>query len=280
MDENNPTNSNVNQTSKNLESGNRVIRPSSASIEAIKEAKARHLISQQKSLAAVQEATPTEKQQPLSQVSNSLYPEPTKNIGIADVVPASPNVPSLNTENDQNLPNTGNVVLFVKVVSAAIVLINMINLINWFSLNHSSAFSIFNLVDILVILALAIGIFFLKELARIIYVCLAVISIILSCIGIYNVYSGTRHVANAQSLSASQTIRLDQAVIKDTNRNTSLSPEQKESLDQRMQNQINSLSGNPVEDKAKQYLTDGLLIFVAIFPLLFFTRPKVKAVFK
>ncbi len=281
MDENSPANSNVNQTSKNLESGDRVIQPSSESIKAINEAKAQDLASQQKPLTTAQEAIAIG-QQNLSQVSNSIYPDPTKNTGIPDS-PSAPMTPSqslLDTESDQKVPDNGKIVLIIKAVCGLIIIVNIINLINWFSLNHSSIFSVFNLIDILVILSLAIGIFLLKEIARIIYVFLAIISIIFSCIGIYNVYSSTRHVTNAQNLSSSQTLRLDQALIKDTNRNTRLSSQQKEATDQRLQNQINSLSGNPIEDKAKQYLTDGLLIFVAVFPLLFFTRPKVKAVFK
>jgi hypothetical protein len=168
----------------------------------------------------------------------------------------------------------------VRVVAAVIILTNAINAYNWFLELRAGYTSWINIIEIGVLLGLGVGIFLLNEAARAAYVLLSAIVLALTGIGLVMFLSHINHVytssaiANA-SLSKSE---LEKSIVNAQN-NKTLTPTQRQEIIQTLQKQINNAPSSSGALKIKQYLSDGLLIVMAIFPLVFFTRPAIKEVF-
>src|SRR5262249_27697805 len=126
-----------------------------------------------------------------------------------------------------------------------------------------------------------IGIFMLKEAARATYVFLSAIMLVISVVGIVNLYTSTHRAGTTQATYQGPTIAQTRTALEKSlhTYNNSLTPHHNEQIHRNIQRELNALSGTPTELKIKQYLSEGLILFVAIVPLVIFTRPSIKEVF-
>ncbi len=259
----------------------KVIQPSASFVEELRTSPQAPVQSQPAPQNAPQPTSPTstQPQRPAASVS-SVYPDPTHDAGI----PAPTAPPTASADEPQaTSAKSPTKVLVVRVVAAVVILVNAINAYDVFlswrgGYKHIDWLST---LEILATLSLAIGIFMLKEAARAAYVFLSAAILLVSVIGIVNLYTSTHKTVNTQaSVQGPTTAQTRAALEKGLNTyNNSLTPQQNEQIHEAQQRGLDAISGSPTELKVKQYLSEGLLIFVAVFPLIIYTRPSIKVVF-
>ncbi len=212
-------------------------------------------------------------------LTSSIYPDATQGIGMP--APAPTQSPSSQTTHAED-PKRAKKILAVRVVAAILILFNGLNAYDVLVSLHNGfkGYGLLSIIMVFVMLGLAIGIFMLKEIARAIYIFIAAVSLIIGIIGFVNFYTSTHkaRVSNAYSHPFTKT-QLENS-LHAAQTSPSFTPKVRQEEVAALQRQINNLSKNPIEQKAKQYFSYGLLIFVAIFPLVFLTRPTIKEVFE
>jgi disulfide bond formation protein DsbB len=124
-------------------------------------------------------------------------------------------------------------------------------------------------VDVLV----GVGIIFRKEMARIVYIVLAIIGFILSLYGTTIYFKDLHAVSNSES----QAITSTQNEITNYQNNTSIPSAQRQQV-------VSELQQDLAHEKKEQKPVFGLLnlipdYFIALVPLIFLTRPSVKEQF-
>jgi hypothetical protein len=259
----------------------RILQPSVSSVEAIQAAQAEANQATTPAPRTVPDQT-LSTPQPLSQTPHptlsSIYPEATKGVGIPPPLAPTPVTPS--TEPSPVDRNIMTRIILIRLVAGAILLINAVNAYNWFIERGGGYTSWINIIEIIVMLVLAVRIFKLSEAARAGYVLIAEILVVLTLAGFLLFYARNHNnpvlTHGISSLTKSQ---LQQGIIGDEH-NPYLSPKQKQQLISILQNQLNKETGSTVDIKAKQYLSDVLLLVTTLGPIIFFTRPSIKSVFK
>lgn len=169
----------------------------------------------------------------------------------------------------------------IRVVSSVLIVLSLINLYNWYLQQHAGYTNVVTLAEIGVTLGLLIGIAMLKEIARVIYVFIAGVLLLISVISIVQLYA-QKTTTTQSDLSTPTTAELRTSLerslaISKTNKNPT--PAQK-AAQQSVQQELDSLSSSSVvTSKTKRYITEVLLVVVAVGPLVFLTRPSIKEAF-
>jgi hypothetical protein len=251
-----------------------IIQPSARSIADI-QASQEESSSQQPPLQA-----PISSPDPLSppprSLASSIYPEATKGIGVSPLV-QDPVVPS--TEASPVDRDVTGKTLIIRLVAALIVFINLFNSYNWLAERHAGYTSWLTIIEIIVIVYLAVRIFRLSESARSAYVFIAGFLFTLSCVAILSFIVSNRGHAVPDSIPKSphELTELKDNLVA-TENNPRLTPLQKKGLENAIQTELNEQS-DPVGYRSKEYLSEALVILVTAGPIIFFTRPSIKAVF-
>lgn len=226
-------------------------------------------------------STPAPNAQPPAQqppsAPQSIYPEPTAGIG----APPSSSAPAA-PQNDQtptHQSSSGKVVA-IRALATLLILVNVINAYDWYLEQRAGYTSWTSLIGIILGLVLAVGIFKLNEAARFAYVLISVFMLALAGVGLILFYSSTHRVLTVQTHSSTELRSELEKALDNARKNPTLSPAQKKKAEQQTQKEIDNLSGSPTDLKVKQYISEGLLVLVAIGPLIFLTRSSIKAEFK
>ncbi len=228
------------------------------------------------------QASPVNTTQPLQPKPSpsSVYPDATQGVGTPAPVPTQPAPAEAAQAAD---PKRAKKILAVRVVAAILILFNGVNAYDvlWSIHNGFKGYGLISILEVVVMLGLAIGIFMFKEIARVTYVFIAAIVLVVSVISIVSLYRTNHSEAFTQSYSQTPLTKAQlESRLQKAEANTTLPPSAKQANIAQVQSMINNLSApKQVEQKAKQYFSEGLLVFVAIFPLVFFTRPSIKEVF-
>lgn len=220
-------------------------------------------------------------QQPVA--TQSIYPEPTAGVGVAasPVPVASPMTPAAVTPSANNVGRT----LTVRVVAGVLILLNLINAYNWYLEHQAGYTSIVNLVEICATIGLLVGIAMLKEIARSIYVFVSALLLVISTIGIIQLYAHKQIAtpSNTPSPGTAQLRTMYENSLAIAERNPNPTPAQKEAEQQTQRDldnlNVSSSSSSDTSLKVKQYLSEGLIVVVAVAPLIILTRPSIKSVF-
>ena len=214
--------------------------------------------------------------------TDPIYPEPTKGVGGVSAEPSTP-APVAPPVVAAPLRDSG--ALIVRATALLIIAINLQPLYSLFANAQSGHISAINAIEVVGVIILAIGIFLLRELARFIYVVFAVILLVVSSVSLTKLYidhsqtTNTASSANSQLPSNSQLIASDEATIRNSAKNTSLTPQERQRIDSAAQSQINRLKAPAVVRDTEDYISDYALIFTAIVPLIILTRPSIKTEF-
>lgn len=204
--------------------------------------------------------------------AGSIYPDPANYT--QPVMPAS--IPAQQVQ--QREPKHRTKAVAIRIVAGLIVLLNVLNAYNWYHDFSNGYANWVNISEIVVIIILAIGIFALNEAARVAYVFLSAIVLVLSCIGLFTYFTSMRSAPSTSNVKPLTKAQLEYS-LQVAESNTSLPANARQEDILQLQRQIADLSANPFEQKAKQYISDGLLIITAAGPLLFLTRPSIKETF-
>jgi len=219
----------------------------------------------------------TQAQRPAA-TANSIYPEPTVDIGI----PAA--ISSAAPENEQAAVNNAGKakVIAVRAVAALLVISNVINAHNWYIEQRAGYTSWISIIGIGIGFVLAVGIFLLNEVSRSIYVILSTLMLVLTGFSLLMFYISISHSSSAISNATYTYSKSDlQKSIDNARKNPTLTPAQKQEIINTLQNQMNTAPSTPGSSSfnVQQYFSSGLLLVTSLFPLVFFTRPAIKQVF-
>jgi hypothetical protein len=200
-----------------------------------------------------QSSLSTNTQQLQSTVTHSsIYPEATQGMGILSPTPL---VTNASDELEAARVKSKFKTLVVRVIAASIILVSGTNSYYWYVAHGAGYSNWISMIEIVVMLGLAIGIFLLNEVARSIYVVVSAAMLILSVINIISFYSISSHSYSA----ISNTQALPKSLLE---KNLIAIPSSSDAL------------------ITKPYFSEGLNLIVSIIPLIFLTRPAVKAIFK
>ncbi len=171
-------------------------------------------------------------------------------------------------------------IISVRIVAGLIIVVNAANAYDLYAVHKAGYTSWLSIIEVSASLLLAIGIFMLSETARSLYVLFAGIMVVLSIVGLLMFIPWENKLDAARAAAPKQTkAQLEQNITAVEN-SRYLSPDVKQRSVQAYQRQIDNLSGSSViSPRTKQYLSEGLLFAIALFPLFFFTRPSIKEVF-
>lgn len=287
MQENDPQSTNIQDyVTQAKVPGEKVIQPSTALIEEMKAAQATpspepaQLPTNPAGLQNPIQVSQTLNTYPAPQASvlptspSSVYPEVTKGIGVETPAPIPQDEPVPGPKLAQGATTK---TIAVKIVAGLLVLINLINAYNWLLSIHASVSSWIDILEIAVGLVLTIGIFSLKESARSLYVTLSAILLVFACIGFITFFVSTYHNAAytelSQSLSEAQ--HDNNLKVYEGNKSLPVSTQTKQAMIRQLQDEISFASAS----RTRQYVSTALLIVTSVGPLIFFTRPSIKAVF-
>ncbi|HWB39260.1 MAG TPA: hypothetical protein VG604_03405 [Candidatus Saccharimonadales bacterium] len=174
---------------------------------------------------------------------------------------------------------TSPVIIVIIVVGALIAIPAFISLIGNSSLitygfGGKALLKAFDVLDIL----LGIGIILRKQIARIIYVVLALISLALSIYGLIHYASVIHKAYSAVNSLAAQAIADDEKTITETQNNKYLTDSEKQTIIQEAQDNMDTAKKIKGEVKADYAKFAGIYV-ISLIPLVVLTRPKVKAQF-
>jgi len=216
-------------------------------------------------------------------VASSIYPEATRGIGVSNY-----QVPKPDTEHAEEKINnikTKLIVILVTVLgvyTAVSALLGLFGGLTAISFGFAKTGGELTAIDV-IYLIIGAGILFRRDTARLAYVFLAIIGLVLSIYGTHQVFTVTRYdntynksvIANdQQQITNLQNLQNNNEL----NPGTHLTKTQK----QQMIHQLQKVLAQNKKDQNQTYkLYTGLIqgYLLAIIPLVFLTRPKVKAVF-
>lgn len=290
MQENDPQSTNIQDyVTQAKVPGEKVIQPSAALIEEMKAAQAApspESASLPTNPAGLQ--NPVQVSQPLNTSSapqasviptspSSVYPEVTKGIGAETPAPIPQDEP---IPGPKLVQGAGSKEIAVKIVAGLLILINLINAYNWLVSVHAGFYSWVDIIEIVVGLLLAIGIFSLKESARSIYVILSAILLVFAYIGLVNFYASTPYRDAVYRYQSQPQIKSQlERSLSAAEHNTSYDAKTKQAVIRQLQSEIKLASTSQTELQIKEYVATALLIITSVGPLVFFTRPSIKAIF-
>jgi hypothetical protein len=261
----------------------RVLQPSASSVADIQAAQtAANQAAANGATPPQTNPTPQPMNQPRAPMSPaSIYPEATKGIGIPPLpVNQEPVTPS--TEQSPVDLQIKRKILLVRLVAGVMLFINAVNAYDWFLERRGGYTNWVGIIEIIIMLALAAYIFKLSEVARATYVFIATLLIVLTCVSTILFYvlnhgkTFSEVVQGGQSLTKSE---LKEGIV-NAEHDPRLTPTQKQQSIKILQNELNAESGSTVDIKAKEYFSDALLLITTVGPIIFFTRPSIKAVFE
>ncbi|HUC88395.1 MAG TPA: hypothetical protein VMR95_04620 [Candidatus Binatia bacterium] len=230
------------------------------------------------------EAAPTNTSNIPRPAISSIYPEPTAGFGISNSQAAA--LPGQKPSVDSKSMDKSKVIIILITIlgiyiagSALIGLIGGVRLLS-FGIARSTG-GILTAIDI-VYLIIGAGIIFRRELARIVYIVIAVIGLVLSSIGLYSYFHSVSNASSLQQQSRQLIIASTNKEIANYQSNTSIPANQKAQIIQEIKNTENGELKTPdyptvIVEKTIGPLIEGYAI--AIIPLIFLTRPTVKEEF-
>ena len=222
--------------------------------------------------------TPTTLAKPRPNPS-AIYPDATRN-------PTDIPMPSSLSDNDETLAissedtrKTKGITMIVMAFGAFIVVTCAINVLTWLRLAHAStgvsSVGILGLILAGGELCIGLGIIMRREVARAIYVVLAAISLVFSLYGTYNYFTAAHSLAQTEQAALAST----QHTIASYQDNPTLTATQKARIIQPLQEAAKR--DQQLLDQNKNALLPLIIAYIiAIAPLVFLTRPSVKAVFE
>ncbi len=228
--------------------------------------------------AAANNTSTTTDQSPVPEPSNSIYPVPSKGIGNSLASPAQTTI-----ANDSPAQPSQKKTIIAKLIVAFGILITLIALSGLIVGVRSASVDMTVDSDLVIAsyilyLLLGIGIIFKKEIARQIYIILAVLGLLLTIYTTYNYFSVGRHVSNGYA----NQVAGDKQAISNYQHNSLMSSSQKQSVIQGLRNQLSQdekyqQTFNNTYNKAQNHLVFILIgdYALAILPLIFLTRPSV-----
>jgi len=211
---------------------------------------------------------------------SSIYPEPTKGLGVAapEPTPSAPvSTPTIDTSSRARK------VLAVRVFASLTIAVELYPMYYLISNAIQGQVNVVYAIEILTVLALAIGVFMLKELARFAYVLVAVILLVVPTVDLVKLYrnhpktTSSSNTAGSQLPSNSQIIAMDEATLRKPD--PSLTPQERQISDQGIESQIKRLETPAVVQDTEKYISDYSLVVTALLPLVFLTLRPVKEVF-
>ncbi len=169
----------------------KTINPSIASIQSITESrKEQHQAPVVKPATSPVTTSDTKATNALLEVTqHSVYPEATRGFGVHKDIPTTPIATS--TEKSPVDVNIARRVTAIKFVALLLMLMFGIGFYNWYELAQAGLAGWLGLVELLIMFGLIIGIYRLIEMARITYVIIAAVVLLLTCVGILNVFRVT-----------------------------------------------------------------------------------------
>jgi hypothetical protein len=276
-DDNKQQDINTQQNPSDSEAGGRtVIQPSASFVEEMKASSAEPVQQPSAPPSTPNIVAPPQRAATVS----SVYPKLDQgaNNGPGSSAPTAPPIPSAAepmvaaaTHKNQGRSK----VLVVQAVAGVIIALNAINFYDWYLEKRSGYTNWLGILEIIAMVALAIGIFKLSETARSLYVMLSAVWIVLSCVSFIMFYTSTQH----KTTSSSATVASIENNIQFIERDTHLPAETRQQEVQQLQQEINRVSGSSTELKVKQYLSTAILLLTAVGPLVVLTRPAIKEAF-
>lgn len=211
---------------------------------------------------------------PLRHDLSSIYPDATHGTGVTTPpVQAAETVPEVTETLAHKPERTKFIIAGIWLIGAFIAIpaaLSIFGIVRILGYGGGAVGSLAGAVDILYVLV-GIGIALRKEMARVVYVVLAVIGLIFSVIGTFNYLAYTQKISSQQ---ASATAQAQQTIVQ-TENNKSLSASERQRIVQNVQNNL------ALEKKTDQASEVGLLnlipdYLIALVPLIFLTRQSVK----
>jgi len=206
---------------------------------------------------------------PISQPLSSLYPTPGQT--------PPPNIASAAA----NSSNNSAIITGVAILGGLIALVASGSLLAWINSTTVPGVNAGARIIALLIsggsLLLGIGIIMRREIARVIYVFLAGVALLFSVFSIYGYLSA---VHSEHRISQATVTSIDK-VIQQTEANSGLSALQKAAIVQQLQRNESAAKADFLGATATRAFTSALVgdVVVTVLPLIFLTRPRVKAVF-
>lgn len=266
-------------TSRPLLGGQKVVQPTSAILNEIQSQPTGTSLTP---VRASETTLPPLQAQPQSPQPTSRYPTATEGIGAAHGQNALLNSTE-QTDDDTNKKNAAQVVVvFIMVLGACIAISALLSLVSWSriisfgSLSATNAFVRF--IDAVYVL-LGLGIMFRKNIARMIYIFIAIITLALSAFGTIRIVT-QQHSQSAKSANLQIQLQYDISYCL-----TKPPSQQRNQMVQQLEKDINTKQ-QPDQTcyaalgiRSNEYvaLIPGYLI--AIIPLIFLTRTSVKEQF-
>ena len=277
-----PPNSSPNDADK-FPHHSKVLQPSSAFLKEMKTAASPNIQDQPQQVPAVPSPSNSIPDSAPQSPPNSIYPQPTN-----DSIPGSYQAPMANlpknTEKDSRTTKNKLIIFGVMVLGAYIALSALLTLFS--SLKILSFGFVGNrnfliLIDVIYLL-IGIGLMLRNEIARLVYVIIGVIGLVIAIYGTYHYFSVNHAVQNLNNSAVIQT----QNEITQYQDNSSIPASQKQLIITELQQQITQEQSQVQQyNKAyshvvrNEYISIGEAYLLAIVPLVFLTRSSVKEIF-
>ncbi|HUD05731.1 MAG TPA: hypothetical protein VMR18_02335 [Candidatus Saccharimonadales bacterium] len=272
----------------------KVLRPSQSFVEEMKSAASPALPVSQPALTpqaqnnqnAVPQAQTLKVDSPNSTqpAVNSVYPEISKGFGISNsqAVASPEKKPSTNSKSNDKSMVIKILITILGVYIASSALLGLFAGLKLLSFGIArSTGGILTVIDI-VYLVVGAGIVFRREIARIVYVVLAVVGLVLSSVGLYSYIHATSGSNSLEQQSKQSIIASTNKEIANYESSTTIPTNQKTQIIQEIKNTENNELNSPeyptvTVKKTIVPIIEGYAI--AIIPLIFLTRPSVKEEF-
>jgi hypothetical protein len=218
----------------------------------------------------------------------AIYPKATSGFGASSkqppVIPAQDEAAQNSTDNKTKM-----IVILVSILgayTALSALLGLLGSVTALSFGFIKAGGQLTVIDA-IYLIIGVGLVFRKELARVVYIFLAIIGLLLTVYGTIHTFSPHSTAAiSYERTQSTQYIAQDQQQIKNVQHNDlapglHLTSTQKQQQIQQLQKDIaNTKKAEAKLSSVRLYagLIQGYLL--AIIPLVFLTRPSVKGVFE
>jgi hypothetical protein len=215
------------------------------------------------------DAAPEEVAQQAAPASSSIYPSATSGRSAYN-----PPLPAASEADAKPEPKETKLIeTIVMVFGGLMVVVSVLSILEWFSLGVRGA----NILGVILSfgeLFLGTGILRRKEIARTIYVIVAVISLFFSIFGTVS-YLNARSTASSGAVTAENSM---QSEINNIKNNSNIPASQKDQELTDLEQSLSQVKANNNQVFSVTSLVEGYAI--SILSLVFLTRPKVKQVFK
>ncbi|HVV25810.1 MAG TPA: hypothetical protein VHC21_02160 [Candidatus Saccharimonadales bacterium] len=213
--------------------------------------------------------------QPPATLQNSPVPGP------GPVPPSPPPPPAGQPVDNQPFELTyegrGRIILIVRIIASVLILSCLGSLYVWYQVNRNPGSLFFTIASLVV----AVGIFRLREIARKIYVIYAAGVLILAVtIASAVILPAMSAFHKADSLVSQQQTQVVQQNLTAQEKAQEKEAQQRQAaLEKKAQASQPSHTASDAKDYAELAAVIGAALFIGLFPLVYLTRPRVKAVF-